>query len=68
MKKRNSKKSYKRTKRQKYKRENKPEFLIKVKLLTIKDLKDMNLIDSKTYKESIRKQINSDYQGGDIDE
>ena len=68
MKKRNFKKSYKRTKRQKYKRENKPEFLIKVKMLTIKDLKDMNLIDSKTYKESIRKQINSDYQGGDSDE
>ena len=68
MKKRNCKKSYKRTKRQKYQRENQPEFLIKVKLLNYKDLKDMNLIDSRTYRESIRKQINSDYQGGDIDE
>lgn len=68
MKKRNFKKSYKRNKRQKYKREDKPEFLIKVKLLTIKDLKEMNLIDSRTYKECIRKQINSDYQGGDSDE
>ena len=68
MKKRNSKKSYKRTKRQKYKRKNQPEFLIKVKLLNYKDLKDLNLIDSRTYRESIRKQINSDYQGGDTDE
>ena len=68
MKKRNFKKSYKRSKKQKYKRENKPEFLIKVKMLSFKDLKDMNLIDSKTYKEFIRKQINSDYQGGDVDE
>ena len=68
MKKRNFKKSYKRTKRKKYKRENEPEFLIKVKMLSFKDLKDMNLIDSKTYKEFIRKQINSDYQGGDENE
>ena len=57
MKKRNCKKSNKRTKRQKYKRENTPEFLIKVKMLNYKDLKDMNLIDSKTYKECIKKQI-----------
>ena len=68
MKKRNSKKSYKRSKKKKYQREYQPEFLIKVKLLNYKDLKDMNLIDSRTYRESIRKQINSDYQGGDIDE
>ena len=68
MKKRNCKKSYKRSKKQKYKREYQPEFLIKVKLLNYKDLKDLNLIDSRTYRESIRKQINSDYQGGDIDE
>ena len=68
MKKRNYKKSYKRSKKQKYKREYQPEFLIKVKLLNYKDLKDLNLIDSRTYRESIRKQINSDYQGGDMDE
>ena len=68
MKKRNSKKSYKKSKKQKYQREYQPEFLIKVKMLNYKDLKDMNLIDSRTYRESIRKQINSDYQGGDIDE
>ena len=68
MKKRNSKKNYKRSKKQKYQSEYQPEFLIKVKLLNYKDLKDMNLIDSRTYRESIRKQINSDYQGGDIDE
>lgn len=68
MKKRNCKKSYKRSKKQKYKREYQPEFLIKVKLLNYKDLKDLNLIDSRTYRESIRKQINSDYQGGDVNE
>ena len=68
MKKRNSKKSYKRSKKQKYQSEYQPEFLIKVKLLNYKDLKDLNLIDSRTYRESIRKQINSDYQGGDMDE
>ena len=68
MKKRNFKKSYKRSKKQKYKRENKPEFLIKVKMLTFDDLKEMNLIDSRTYREYIKKQINFDYQGGDVDE
>ena len=68
MKKRNFKKSYKRTKKQKYQSEYQPEFLIKVKLLNYKDLKDLNLIDSRTYRESIRKQINSDYQGGDVNE
>ena len=68
MKKRNCKKSYKRSKKQKYQREYQPEFLIKVKLLDYKDLKEMNLIDSRNYRECIRKQINYDYQGGDIDE
>lgn len=68
MKKRNFKKSCKRSKKQKYQREYQPEFLIKVKLLNYKDLKDMNLIDSRTYREYIRKQINSDYQGGDTNE
>ena len=68
MKKRNSKKSYKRSKKQKYQSEYQPEFLIKVKMLNYKDLKDLNLIDSKTYRENIRKQIKFDYQGGDIDE
>ena len=68
MKKRNSKKSYKRGKKQKCQSEYQPEFLIKVKLLNYKDLKDLNLIDSRTYRENIRKQINSDYQGGDVNE
>ena len=68
MKKRNFKKNYKRSKKQKYQREYQPEFLIKVKLLNYKDLKDMNLIDSKTYIKCIRKQINYDYQGGDVNE
>ena len=68
MKKNHYKKNHKREKMQRYSKENKPRFLIEVRMLTYKDLKKMDLIDSRTYRESIRKQINSDYQGGDIDE
>ena len=51
-----------------YSKENKPEFLIEVRMLTFKDLKKMDLIDSRTYRESIKKKINSDYQGGNTNE
>ena len=37
-------------------------------MLTFEDLKEMNLIDSRTYREYIKKQIKFDYQGGDVDE
>ena len=53
---------------QRYSKENKPRFLIEVRMLTYKDLKKMDLIDSRTYRESIKKQINSDYQGGATNE
>ena len=68
MKKNHYKKNYKREKMHKYSKENKPRFLIEVRMLTYKDLKKMDLIDSRTYRESIKKQINSDYQGGATNE
>lgn len=72
MKKRNYKnnyrKNYKRAKVKRYQRKNKPEFLIEVKMLTFKDLQKMDLIDSRTYRECVKRKINSDYQGGVSDE
>lgn len=68
MKKNHYKKNYKREKMQRYSKKNKPRFLIEVRMLTYKDLKKMDLIDSRTYRESIKKQINSDYQGGTTNE
>lgn len=68
MKKKHYKKNYKRTKVQRYSKETKPEFLIEVKMLTLKDLHKMNLIDSRAYRKSVKKQINSDYQGGNANE
>ena len=68
MKKKYYKKNYKRANIQRYSKENKPEFLIEVRMLTFKDLKKMDLIDSRTYRESIKKKINSDYQGGNTNE
>ncbi len=62
------KKHYKKAKLKRYSKENQPEFLVKVTKLTFKDLKKMNLIDSKTYRESIKKKINIDYQGGNTNE
>lgn len=72
MKKRNYKnnyrKNYKRAKVKRYQRKNKPEFLIEVKMLTFKDLQKMDLIDSRTYRECVKRKIKSDYQGGVSDE
>ena len=68
MKKKHYKKNYKRAKVQRYSKENRPEFLIEVRMLTFKDLHKMDLIDSRAYRESVKKQINSDYQGGNADE
>lgn len=45
-----------------------PEFLISVSIITLKNLKDWNLIDSRELQEYIRKQIISDFEGGDVDE
>ena len=68
MKKKHYKKNYKRAKVQRYSKENRPEFLIEVRMLTFKDLHKMDLIDSRAYRESVKKQINSDYQGGNTNE
>lgn len=68
MKKKHYKKNYKRAKVQRYSKENRPEFLIEVRILTFKDLHKMDLIDSRIYRESVKKQINTDYQGGNADE
>ena len=68
MKKKHYKKNRKRAKFQKCTKDNKTDFLIEVRMLTLKDLKKMDLIDSRTYRESIKKKINSDYQGGDSNE
>lgn len=45
-----------------------PEFLVSVSIITFKNLKDWNLIDSKELQEYIRKKIISDFEGGDVDE
>lgn len=45
-----------------------PEFLVSVSIITFKNLKDWNLIDSKELQEYIRKQIISDFEGSDVDE
>ena len=61
-------KNYKRKKSRRYLNQRRPEILIELNMLTFKDLKEMELIDSRTYRESIKKKINSDYQGGNENE
>lgn len=68
MKKKHYKKNYQRAKVQRYSRKTKPKFLIEIRMLTFKDLKKMNLIDSRTYRENVKKQIQFDYQGGNSNE
>lgn len=41
-----------------------PEFIV----ITYEDLKKWNLIDSKTLRKYRKKKINSDYEGGDVNE
>lgn len=45
-----------------------PDFLVSISIITIKNLKDWNLIDSKKFREYLKKQIISDFEGGDVDE
>ncbi len=45
-----------------------PDFLVSISLITIKNLKDWNLIDSKKFRECLKKQIISDFEGGDVNE
>ena len=46
----------------------KPEFIVSVSIITYEDLKKWNLIDSKTLRKYRKKKINSDYEGGDVNE
>ena len=66
--KKNYKKNYKRKNFKRHLNKRRPEILIELNMLTFKDLKEMELIDSRTYRESIKKKINSDYQGGNENE
>ena len=45
-----------------------PEFIVSVSIITYEDLKKWNLIDSKTLRKYRKKKINSDYEGGDVNE
>ena len=66
--KKNYKKNYKRKNLKRYLNKRRPEILIELNMLTFKDLKEMELIDLRTYRESIKKKINFDYQGGNENE
>ena len=45
-----------------------PDFIVSVSIITYEDLKKWNLIDSKTLRKHRKKKINSDYEGGDVNE
>lgn len=45
-----------------------PDFLISISIITIKNLKDWDLIDSKEFGEYIKKKIIADFEGGAVDE
>lgn len=45
-----------------------PEFIVSVSIITYEDLKKWNLIDYKTLRKHRKKKINSDYEGGDVNE
>lgn len=45
-----------------------PEFILRIAIVNYDDLKKWNLIDSKAFKRYLKKKINSDYEGGDVNE
>ena len=45
-----------------------PEFIVTVSIITFEDLKKWNLIDSKLLKKYLKKKIETDYDGGDVNE
>ncbi len=45
-----------------------PEYIVSVSIITYEELKKWNLIDSKTLRKRRKKKINSDYEGGDVNE
>ena len=46
----------------------KPDFILKISVVTYDDLKKWNLIDPKTLKEKQKRKIKKDFEGGDVDE
>ena len=46
----------------------KPDFILKISVVTYDDLKKWNLMDSKTFKRKIRQQIKKDFEGGNTNE
>ena len=46
----------------------KPDFILKISVVTYDDLKNWNLIDPKTLKEKQKRKIKKDFEGGDVDE
>ena len=46
----------------------KPDFILKISIITYDDLKKWNLIDSRTFREKQKRKIKKDFEGGDLDE
>lgn len=68
MSKKNYRKNYTKAKVKRVYESTKPDFLVEVKVITIRDLKKQNLIDSRTYREYVKNKIKKDYDGGNADE
>ena len=62
--KKQKRKNYTKVKFRKFRNYEKPDFMIKVSILTYDDLKKWDLIDSKTYKMYLRNKVRNDYEGG----
>ena len=64
--KKQKRKNYTKAKLRKFRNYEKPDFMIKVSILTYDDLKKWDLIDSKTYKMYLRNKVRNDYEGGGL--
>lgn len=68
MKKKKQKTNYTKAEIKEVKKLENPDFIISVSVITYSDLKKWNLIDSRTFREHLKKQIESDFEGGDVNE
>lgn len=68
MSKKNYRKNYTKAKVKRVHKDMKQDFLVEVKVITPRDLKKLNLIDSRTYREYVKNKIKKDYDGGNADE
>ena len=66
-KKSNFTKEYQRPYQRKY-NNRKPKIRVSAGFFTYEDLKKCSLIDSKTFREYLRRKIDSDFNGGDVNE